>query len=258
VTEGPRPCAGLEAVGDRLTSSSPTGSGATVLLDRPAPGRRDRQRRARADRTTPVPQAEINRILVDRALRGLTVVRFKGGDPYVFGRGGEEVHACRAAGVEVTVVPGITSRSQRARAGRHPVTQRGVATSVHVSSGHVGADAASLAALAPGPPSSTDGGDRRCRTSAPPLVGRGVDADLPVAMVEQGSTARERVTRATVATAAAVAVARACGLRPSWSWARGRCRGLPRRPGVRTSEAATRWTRRPHGASRCSPAASSR
>ncbi|MGL5859898.1 MAG: SAM-dependent methyltransferase, partial [Phycicoccus sp.] len=101
------PVAGLEAlaaadvvVTDRL--------GATGLLDR-LPSDVEVVDVGKSPTNHPVPQAEINAILVDRALQGLTVIRFKGGDPYVFGRGGEEVHACRQAGVEVTVVPGITS-----------------------------------------------------------------------------------------------------------------------------------------------------
>ena len=142
------PVAGLEAlatadvvVTDRL--------GATALLDRLPPDV-EIVNVGKSPTNHPVPQAEINRILVDRALQGLTVVRFKGGDPYVFGRGGEEVHACRAAGVEVSVVPGITSAFSVPALAGIPVTQRGVATSVHVSSGHVGADAATLAALGAG------------------------------------------------------------------------------------------------------------
>ena len=106
-TRGLVTLAGLEAlaaadvvVTDRL--------GATALLDAAARRRRGRGRRQGPTHHA-VPQAEINRILVDRARRGLTVVRLKGGDPFVYGRGGEEVHACRASGVEVHVVPGITS-----------------------------------------------------------------------------------------------------------------------------------------------------
>jgi len=154
----------------------------------------------------PVPQAEINRILVDRALQGLTVVRFKGGDPYVFGRGGEEVHACRAAGVEVSVVPGITSAFSVPALAGIPVTQRGVATSVHVSSGHLGADAASVAALAAGATVVYLMAVSALPDICAAALVAGVSPDLPVAMIEQGSTARERVTRATVATAAEVVV----------------------------------------------------
>ena len=65
-------------------------------------------------------QEEINRVIVDRALAGKRVVRFKGGDNFVFGRGYEEVLACRAAGVPVTVIPGLTSPIAVPGAGRHP------------------------------------------------------------------------------------------------------------------------------------------
>lgn len=70
-------------------------------------------------------QEEINQILVDRALAGAFVVRLKGGDPYVFGRGGEELLACAAAGVPVTVVPGVTSSIAAPAAAGIPVTHRG-------------------------------------------------------------------------------------------------------------------------------------
>ncbi|GAB3581756.1 uroporphyrinogen-III C-methyltransferase [Calidifontibacter terrae] len=84
----------------------------------------------------PVPQHEINAILVDRARRGQYVVRLKGGDPFVLGRGGEEWLACRDAGIEVEVVPGISSAFAAPLAGLIPVTHRGVASGVLTISGH--------------------------------------------------------------------------------------------------------------------------
>jgi uroporphyrin-III C-methyltransferase/precorrin-2 dehydrogenase/sirohydrochlorin ferrochelatase len=82
-------------------------------------------------------QDEINRVIIERALAGKRVVRFKGGDNFVFGRGYEEVLACTAAGVPVTVVPGLSSAiSVPARAGI-PVTHRGVAPEFTVISGHI-------------------------------------------------------------------------------------------------------------------------
>ena len=103
------PVAGLEAlatadvvVTDRL--------GATGLLDR-LPADVEIVNVGKSPTNHPVPQAEINRILVDRALQGLTVVRFKGGDPYVFGRGGEEVHACRGPGSRCRWSPASPPRS---------------------------------------------------------------------------------------------------------------------------------------------------
>ena len=197
------PLAGLEAlatadvvVTDRL--------GATPLLDRLPPDV-EVVNVGKSPTNHPVPQAGINAILVDRALKGLTVVRFKGGDPYVFGRGGEEVHACRRAGVDVSVVPGITSAFSVPALAGIPVTQRGVSTSVHVSSGHVGADRATLAALTTGATVVLLMAVSALPEICAAAVEAGVDPDLPVAMVEQGSTARERVTRATVGTAAGVA-----------------------------------------------------
>lgn len=82
-------------------------------------------------------QEEINRIIVDRALAGLSVVRFKGGDSFVFGRGYEEVLACREAGVPVTVVPGLTSPVAVPAIAGIPVTHRHVAHEFSVVSGHL-------------------------------------------------------------------------------------------------------------------------
>jgi uroporphyrin-III C-methyltransferase / precorrin-2 dehydrogenase / sirohydrochlorin ferrochelatase len=81
-------------------------------------------------------QTEINQVIVDRALQGKRVVRLKGGDPFVFGRGGEEVQACLEAGVAVQVVPGITSAVAAPAAAGIPVTHRGLAADFAVVSGH--------------------------------------------------------------------------------------------------------------------------
>ncbi len=84
----------------------------------------------------PVPQAEINRILVEEALKGHRVVRLKGGDPYVLGRGGEEAEYCRQHGVEVEVVSGVTSAISVPAAAGIPVTHRGLAKGFSVVTGH--------------------------------------------------------------------------------------------------------------------------
>jgi uroporphyrin-III C-methyltransferase/precorrin-2 dehydrogenase/sirohydrochlorin ferrochelatase len=85
-------------------------------------------------------QEEISRILVDRAQQGKVVVRFKGGDPYVFGRGFEEAIACADAGVPWTVVPGITSAISVPAVSGIPVTHRGVTHEFTVVSGHIPPD----------------------------------------------------------------------------------------------------------------------
>ena len=82
-------------------------------------------------------QAEINRVIVDRALAGKRVVRFKGGDNFVFGRGYEEVIACREAGVPVTVIPGLTSPVAVPAIAGIPVTHRGVTHEFTIVSGHL-------------------------------------------------------------------------------------------------------------------------
>ena len=81
-------------------------------------------------------QDEINKLLVALALEGLTVVRLKGGDPFVFGRGGEELEACRAAGVECHVVPGVTAALAASAGAGAPLTHRGSAQAVTFVTGH--------------------------------------------------------------------------------------------------------------------------
>ena len=147
-----------------------------------------------------VPQDRINALLVEHALAGRFVVRLKGGDPYLFGRGGEEVEACRAAGVPVEVVPGVSSAFAVPAAAGVPVTHRGLSRSVTVLTGHDELEDARLAALA------TLGGTlvvlmgvARAAALARGLLAAGMPADLPVAVVERGWTGSQRTTRADLA-----------------------------------------------------------
>ncbi|WP_432573302.1 uroporphyrinogen-III C-methyltransferase [Kineococcus sp. SYSU DK005] len=161
----------------------------------------------------PVPQEEINRVLVEAALAGRTVVRLKGGDPYVLGRGGEEVLACREAGVEVEVVPGVTSAFAVPAAAGIPVTHRGAARCVTVLSGHEDLAGDDLEALA-----RLDGtlvvlmGVSALERLSAALVAAGRDPGTPVAVVEDGWSPRQRTTTAPLGEIAAVA--RAAGVRP--------------------------------------------
>jgi len=162
-------------------------------------------------------QEEINRILVERALEGKFVVRLKGGDPYVFGRGGEEALACAAAGVPVLVVPGVTSSIAAPALAGIPVTHRGVAHEFTVVSGHVAPD--SEQSLVDWPALGRLRGTivvmmglKNLPAIAARLIAEGRPADTPVAVVQEGSTAHQRSLRSTLgAVAADVAEA---GLRP--------------------------------------------
>ncbi|MGO1241036.1 MAG: uroporphyrinogen-III C-methyltransferase [Cellulosimicrobium funkei] len=145
----------------------------------------------------PVPQHEINALLVEHAQRGRRVVRLKGGDPFVYGRGGEEVLACRAAGVPVDVVPGVSSALSVPALAGIPLTHRGTVAAFHVVSGHDGLDAAALAGVRDRTATLVVlmGVSQLARITAQALDA-GADPALPVAIVENGSTPRQRVTRA--------------------------------------------------------------
>ncbi|MEZ5093879.1 uroporphyrinogen-III C-methyltransferase [Nocardioides sp.] len=146
-------------------------------------------------------QEEINAVLVDRAGRGLHVVRLKGGDPLVLGRGSEEAEACRAAGVPVELVPGVSSALAVPAAAGIPVTARGVASRFAVVSAHD--EALDVEALA-----SLDGtlvflrGVGRLAEIAERLVAHGRPGSEPVAVVERGTRPDQRVTRGTLETIA--------------------------------------------------------
>jgi uroporphyrin-III C-methyltransferase len=143
-----------------------------------------------------LPQDDINRLLVGLALQGLTVVRLKGGDPFMFGRGGEELAACREAGVEAHVVPGVTAALAAAADCGAPLTHRGLAQAVTFVTGH--------AASGQDPDLDWEGLARGNQTLviymgltsagriARRLVAAGRAASTPVAIVESASLAHQR------------------------------------------------------------------
>lgn len=152
-------------------------------------------------------QEEINRVIVDRALAGKRVVRFKGGDNFVFGRGYEEIIACREAGVPVTVIPGLTSPVSVPGIAGIPVTHRGVTHEFTVVSGH----------LPPGHPEALVHYDALAKMQGTVVVMMGVEnaphiaaalvaggrpASTPVAVVCDGTMPTQRTVLATLATLA--------------------------------------------------------
>lgn len=152
----------------------------------------------------PVPQGEINRILVEQAVQGKLVARLKGGDPYVFGRGGEEVEELRAQGISFEVVPGIPSAVGGLNYAGIPATHRDAASSLHIITGHAQAGqevqmdfealsrvggtlvflmaVSSMAAI--------------CRG----LLNAGMSSETPAAVVENGTTPKQRKQVATLGT----------------------------------------------------------
>ena len=153
-------------------------------------------------------QDAINEVLIERARAGKFVVRLKGGDPFVFARGYEEVLACVDAGIPVTVVPGVTSAIAVPALAGVPVTHRGVTHEFVVVSGHI----------APGHPESLVNWDalaamsgtivllmavERIELFSEALLAGGRPADTPVLVVQHGTTASQRTLRATLADAPA-------------------------------------------------------
>lgn len=145
-------------------------------------------------------QAQIHELLIAHALAGHRVARLKGGDPFLFGRGGEEVLACRAAGVPVRVVPGVSSAVAAAESVGIPVTHRGTADRVHVVNGHGELGATDLAALRdPRVTTSILMGMAGLRRLTDQMLAAGIDPEQPAAVVASASTPQERVVRAPLA-----------------------------------------------------------
>lgn len=157
----------------------------------------------------PVGQERINELLVLHARAGKHVVRLKGGDPFVLGRGGEEALHCAENAVPVEVVPGVTSAVSVPAAAGIPVTHRGITASFVVASAHEGADAVT-AALRDAPVDATLVllmGVTRLAETAAGLVRAGRRPETPVALIESGWTPDQRTTVTTLERAAADAEA---------------------------------------------------
>ncbi|MGY2067192.1 uroporphyrinogen-III C-methyltransferase [Blastococcus sp. SYSU DS0619] len=174
-------------------------------------------------------QERINALLVEHARAGKRVVRLKGGDPFVFGRGFEELQACTAAGIPVEVVPGITSAVAVPALAGIPVTHRGLTHEFVVVSGH----------LPPGHPQSLVDwaalgrlrgtlvvlmGVETAPAIAAALVEHGRAPETPVAVVSDGSTAAQRTVRTTLAELPRTIAAE--GVRPPAVWVVGEVAGL--------------------------------
>lgn len=182
----------------------------------------------------PVPQADIQRILIKEARRGRRVVRLKGGDPFLFGRGAEELEAFKAAGISCEVVPGVTSAVAVPAYAGIPVTHRDFASSVHIITAHaktggkLNIDFKTLAKL--------EGtlvflmGLSALPKLCQDLVAAGMSPDTPAAVIERGTTARQRRIDGSLATLAKkaaeeqvappvlIVVGQVAAPKPEWNW----------------------------------------
>ena len=153
------------------------------------------------------PQEFIERLMVSEAKQGRTVVRLKGGDPFVFGRGGEECEALHAAGVECEVVNGITSGLAAPTALGIPLTHRDVCHGAILITGHAGEDATTSpnwpALVATGLPLVIYMGVARCESIQRDLLGAGMAPSMPVAVIKGASRADQQAVITTLAAMAA-------------------------------------------------------
>ncbi|MEZ5694149.1 MAG: uroporphyrinogen-III C-methyltransferase [Altererythrobacter sp.] len=148
-----------------------------------------------------MPQESINALLVREAQAGRDVVRLKGGDPFVFGRGGEEMEACRAAGIRVEIVPGISAANGAAAAAGIPLTHRDSASIVSFVAGQCkGLKDQDWAGLAgKGRTLVIYMGVKTAPQIAEKLMEDGLAPDMPVAVIENAARSSMRVLRASLA-----------------------------------------------------------
>lgn len=148
-----------------------------------------------------LPQDDINALLVREALAGRDVVRLKGGDPFIFGRGGEEAEAARAAGVRVEVVPGISAANGAAAASGIPLTHRDAASIVSFVAGQCkGLSQQDWSGLAgKGRTLVIYMGVSTAAQIAEKLMGDGLSPDMPVAVIENAARPEMRVLRGLLA-----------------------------------------------------------
>lgn len=186
----------------------------------------------------PVPQERINEILLEKAIEGKQVVRLKGGDPFLFGRGGEELELLSERGIRFEIVPGVTSAIAVPAYNGIPVTHRDHTSSVHIITGHTkkdNQDATDYHALV-----RLDGTlvflmgvsamERICRG----LLDGGMEPSMPAAVLEKGTTSKQRRVVATLATLveeakkakiqtpAIIVVGKVCALEKDFHWAEDR------------------------------------
>lgn len=149
-------------------------------------------------------QYETNQLLIDLALEGKNVVRLKGGDPYIFGRGGEEGQELREAGVEFEIVPGISSSYSVPAYCGIPVTHRDYASSFHVITGHEGNHKNGETVLDYNTLAKEEGtliflmGLKNLPNIVEALIAGGKDPDTPVGVLQEGTTAKQRVATGTL------------------------------------------------------------
>jgi uroporphyrin-III C-methyltransferase/precorrin-2 dehydrogenase/sirohydrochlorin ferrochelatase len=154
-----------------------------------------------------LPQASINELLADLAKQGKRVARVKGGDPFIFGRGGEEIETLMQQGIHFQVVPGITAASGCASYAGIPLTHRDHAQSCTFVTGHLKDDSVNLNWTQLAAPNQTVviymgsvGLDKICKA----LIAHGSPEDLPVALIQQGTTVNQKVITGTLTTIAAL------------------------------------------------------